>query len=70
MAGNSSQTKIIGLLLLAIGTGLTFWGYQLSGSLESELTEAATGSDTDQVMTMYIGGAAAFVVGLYLFFKK
>jgi hypothetical protein len=68
---NSSiyTTKIIGIALVVIGLGLAFWGYQLSGSVGSQITQAVTGSDTDKVMTFYIGGAVSFVVGIYLFIK-
>ena len=62
--------KIIGLALVVVGVGLAVWGYQLSGSVGSQITQAVTGSDTDKVMTYYILGAASFVVGLYLFSKK
>ena len=69
---NSSipATKIIGIALVVIGLGLAYWGYRLSGSVGSQVTQAVTGSDTDKVMTFYIGGAVSLVVGLYLFIKK
>lgn len=71
MANNSiSATKVIGLALLVVGLGLAFWGYQLSGSVGSQITRAVTGSATDEVMTFYIGGAVSFVVGVYLFISK
>jgi hypothetical protein len=38
----------------------------LSGSVGSQLTHALTGADSDQVMRFYIGGAASFVVGVFL----
>ena len=62
--------KIVGIALLIVGLGLGYWGYQISGSLGSQLTETMTGSPTDKVMMLYIGGAVSFVVGLLLFFKK
>ena len=67
--GSSSAIKIVGIVLVVIGIGLAFWGYRLSGSLGSQITQALTGSDTDQVMRFYIGGAASFVVGVFLLFK-
>ncbi|MFZ3063877.1 MAG: DUF3185 family protein [Nitrospirota bacterium] len=71
MAKSSMSTmKIIGIALVVIGLGLAFWGYQLSGSVGSQITKAVTGSDTDKVMTFYISGAVSFVVGIYLFIKK
>jgi len=57
---------MIGLALIVLGLGLAIWGYQLSGSVGSELTQAITGSDTDKVMTLYISGAVSFVVGIFL----
>lgn len=71
MAIDSGRTtKIIGIILLVTGAGLALWGYQLSGSVGSQVTQAVTGSDTDKVMTFYIIGAASFFVGIYLFAKK
>jgi len=65
-----SIIKPVGIALIVIGVGLAFWGYQLSGSMGSQLSQALTGSHTDKVMTFYIGGAASFFIGLYLFIKK
>ena len=69
---NSSipATKIIGIALVVIGLGLAYWGYRLSGSVGSQVTQAVTGSDSDKVMTFYISGAVSLVVGLYLFINK
>ena len=61
--------KIIGLVLMVVGIGFAIWGYQLSDSVGSEVTQAVTGSDTDRVMTYYIFGAVSFFVGMYLFRK-
>ena len=68
--GSTSAMKIIGIVLAVAGLGLAFWGYQLSGSVGSQITQAVTGSDTDKVMTFYIGGAVSFVVGIYLLIAK
>lgn len=65
-----STRKIIGLVLAVVGIGFAVWGFQLSGSLGSQITQAVTGSDTDKVMTYYIFGAVSFIVGIYLFSKK
>ena len=63
-------TRILGIALLVIGAGLLWWGYQLSDSIGSQLTETISGSMPDDVMIRYISGAASFAVGLYLFLKK
>lgn len=67
---STTTTKILGLVLVVLGIGLAIWGYQLSESVGSQITQAVTGADTDKVMTYYIAGAISFVVGLYLFAKK
>ena len=68
--GSGSPMKIIGIALVVIGLGFALWGYQLSGSIGSQINQAVTGSDTDKVMTFYITGAVGFIVGIYLFAKK
>lgn len=62
--------RVAGIILVVVGVGVAVWGYQLSDSLSSQVTQAVTGSDTDRVMTFYIAGAASFVVGLYLLAKR
>lgn len=62
--------KMIGAILLALGLGLAIWGYQLSGSVGSQLTKAISGSHSDKVMMMYIGGAVSMIAGLFMLTKK
>ncbi|MGE4418750.1 MAG: DUF3185 family protein [Sulfurimonas sp.] len=68
--GLGTTMKIVGLVLIVIGVGIAVWGYQLSGSIGSQVTQAVTGADTDKVMTYYILGAISFVVGIFLFRKN
>jgi hypothetical protein len=68
--GLGTIIKIIGLVLAVIGIGFAVWGYQLSGSVGSQVTQAVTGADTDKVMTYYILGAVSFVVGIYFLRKN
>jgi len=65
-----STTNIMSIILIVIGAGLTFWGYQKSGGLESKITSALTGSQTDNVMMLYISGAVCLTVAVYLYLKK
>lgn len=71
MANSSFPSlKIVGLVLVLAGLGLAFWGYRLSGTFGSQVSQAVTGSVTENVMAFYIGGAASLVVGLFLLLKK
>lgn len=65
-----SQAKIVAIALVVIGIGLACWGYQEAGGFGSQVSKAFTGSATNKVMMLYIGGAASFVVGLYLLMKN
>lgn len=65
-----STMNITSIALMVVGAGLAFWGYQKSGGLESQLTNAFTGSHTDNVMALYISGAVCIAIGIYLFLKK
>jgi phosphate/sulfate permease len=69
-ASSVSPIKIASIILMVAGAGLILWGYQLSDSIGSQITEVVTGAAADKVMMHYIMGAASFVVGLYLFAKK
>lgn len=62
--------KIIGIALLVLGIGLGYWGYEMSGSVSSQVSEAFTGSASDGVMYRYIGGAISAAVGIFLLVKK
>jgi len=61
---------MISIVLIVLGLGLALWGYQMSGGFGSKVSLAITGSHSDKVMMLYIGGAASFVAGLYLFLTK
>lgn len=71
MVKKSKSTKqITSIALIAIGAGLAFWGYQKSGGLGSQVSNILTGSPSDNVMVLYISGAASLAVGIYLYIKK
>lgn len=67
---SQSQAKMLSIVLMVVGAGLAIWGYMTAGSVGSQLSSAISGSPADRVMYLYIGGAASFVGGLYLFLKK
>jgi len=65
-----SNMKLFSIILIVLGAGLVFYGFQMSGSFASKISVAVTGSDTDRVLAFYIGGAVSLLAGLYLFIKK
>ena len=67
---NKSTFKLISIALMAAGIGLAYWGYDMSGGLDSQLNQAFSGSSSDGVMIRYIAGAASFAAGLFLYLKK
>ena len=67
---SKSTIKTTSIALTATGAGLVVWGHQKSGGFESKLTSALTGSHSDNVMMLYISGAACIAVGIYLYIKK
>jgi hypothetical protein len=62
--------KIGGIVLIVVGLGLAYWGYQESGSVGSSLNQAFSGSPSDNVMIKYIAGAASTAAGAFLFMRK
>ena len=67
---NKSTFQIVSIALMVIGAGLAYWGYDMSGGFDSQLNQAFSGSSSDGVMIRYIGGAACFAAGLFIFLKK
>lgn len=64
------NARLLGIALIVVGAGLVLWGYQLSDSLASEVSEAFTGAMPDRVMIRYIAGAACVAVGVFLTAKR
>ncbi|MEM7565544.1 MAG: DUF3185 family protein [Pseudomonadota bacterium] len=67
---SQSSSKIAGIALVVIGAGLAFWGYEKSGGFESRVSNLVSGSPSDNVMILYIAGAACVAAGLFLVLKK
>ena len=55
--------RIIGLVLLAVGVTLLFFGYNASQAVGEQIVERFTGRFTHQTMAYLIGGVAAIVGG-------
>ena len=67
---SKSTIKTFAIVLLVGAAGLAFWGYQKSAGLQSQLSNVFTGSHSDNVMMLYIAGAACAIAGLFLLLKK
>ncbi|MDX1633785.1 MAG: DUF3185 family protein [Marinobacter sp.] len=66
-----ASSKLLGVVLLVVGVGLLYFGYQSTQSIGNQLTETVTGRFTDETMLYLIGGAAATAAGAFLtFFRK
>ena len=61
-----ANKKIVGLVLLAVGAVLLYFGFQATDAPLEEARETLTGDYSDQTMLYLIGGAAAAVAGLGL----
>lgn len=62
--------KMMGLVLLAVGLALLFFGWQASQSIGEQVVETFTGRFSDGTMWYIIGGIAAIVGGAFLAFRK
>lgn len=61
-----SNNKLIGIVLLVVGAGLAWWGYDMSQSVGNQLTQAFNNSTKKEVIFAYVGAAACIVAGLFL----
>jgi uncharacterized membrane protein len=67
MARDSRSTKkILSFLLIVAGLAMLFQGYQLSDSVDSQITEVLTGSSSDEVIMFYVGGVVSLIAGIIL----
>ena len=64
------SSRLVGIVLLVVGIGLLYFGYQSTQSLGGQVTETLTGRFSDETMWYLIGGAAAAVAGVFLTFLK
>lgn len=69
-APSKNMWRLVAIVLIVVGVGLVFWAWQDAQSIGNEITSAVSGSPTDDVVYRYIGGAAAFVAGLYLLLMR
>lgn len=61
-----SVNQILGLVLLAVGIILLYFGYQASQSVSEQVVEGLTGRFTDSTTWYFVLGGAAAVGGVAL----
>ncbi len=62
--------KIIGIVLLVAGVAAIVWGYNQSQTVGGQITEAFSGSPSDEILIYYIGGAIAALIGIFILLKR
>jgi hypothetical protein len=58
--------KLAGIVLVIIGIGLAYSGYQLSETAGSQFSQAFGGGAGDSVVVRYVAGAVSAAVGAFL----
>jgi hypothetical protein len=64
-----TQSNIVGLIALALGTVLLFFAWRGSQAPIDQLSEALTGRFTGNTMWYLLGGIVAVVVGAGLLYR-
>ena len=63
------KNKAQGIVMLAAGSVLLYWGYHISQSVASEINQAFTGSPTDKATIIMILGGLCVAFGFFKLFK-
>ena len=63
-------SALVGVVLLAIGVVLLFFGFNAASSPIEEVGEALTGRYSNETMGYFIAGAAAGVAGLFVIIRR
>ncbi len=58
------NNKIIGIVLLIVGTALAFWGYDVYNSAGAQVERAFSGDTPVEAWIGLVGGAICIVVGV------
>jgi hypothetical protein len=61
-----TMMKFAGLALLLVAVGLLVWGLEASGTIQSDFSRFFRGGPSDRTVWLYVGSAAAGVMGLGL----
>jgi len=62
------MSRIVGIVLTAVGILMFVWGLDASDSFSSEMSRIFRGTPTDRTLWLLVGGALTGVTGLSLLF--
>lgn len=63
------KNKAQGIIMLAAGGALVFWGYNITQSVSSKLNQALNGAPPDKAMVMMVLGGLCAAFGFFKLFK-
>jgi hypothetical protein len=63
------KNKAQGIVMLAAGGTLLFWGYNITQSVSSKLNQALNGAPPDKAMIIMILGGLCAAFGFFKLFK-
>jgi len=63
------KNKVQGIVMLAAGGALLFWGYSISQSVASKVSQAMNGAPPDKAMIMMVLGGICAAFGFFKLFK-
>ncbi len=63
------NNKIQGVVMLAAGAALLFWGYNITQSVSSQINQALNGAPPDKAMVMMVLGGVCAIFGFFKLFK-
>lgn len=59
------NSKIIGIVLIAVGVALAIWGYNVYNSAGSQISKVVSGNTPIEAWLGMVGGAVCLVVGVF-----
>ncbi len=63
------KNKAQGVIMLAAGGALLFWGYNITQSVSSQVSQALNGAPPDKAMIMMVLGGLCAAFGFFKLFK-
>jgi uncharacterized membrane protein YidH (DUF202 family) len=59
------NNKLLGIILIILGTALCYWGYDVYDSAGSQIERAFSGDTPIEAWLGLIGGAICIVIGIF-----